>query len=913
MAVSQIGRGVFIVSPQLQKEYSNSAAGNYTSQFTKNRGDQWEMAKQQAMLEMGAASSTYAAQLNSYERRLAALDQRVLQIDRDTASLIRGEGKAQDAAYKTAEVEGSKRWKEENKRDEKQAEVSGARGASSSTTSTTRPTTTSTTVKTGGGAATVNKTDISAVDLSVGSSAPVNEQYKNIVTQQGAGGFGGGKSQPEIDAGVQMLFDSRIQKEADKYQTGGMDAATALDTARTDSLIAIENSPTTANMLKARWEGTAPAEGAGVSTRTTPGGTTTSTRYDSGSAGTPRYPGLGDTGEVPQIDVQIASRQEELDRLAALRAELANERAGLAGPTAPGGQSSDFITRARDIAAGRFGPTRGRAAPYVQRNTLDTLMNLPQEQRDAILEQYRKTLDKPEYVPTPYEPYVEETPYKTDYRRLPAGTVAALEGAKLNRGGPSGPMGTGEIYPDPERRDPEFGLTNPDQLFHEYNQYIKPSLAGRPFSGIGDRPIYPGDPTYGDTTPDASQREGLIPRSFGRNVTRGEGPSPDTSGTRAAIEAVERENAVKAAAAGLQKVQDNNRNREAADLEAGRLLQNLNTLYPEGVPPDLSGLRGTTDTRTPFRPTPPPETTVRGASDTMVTPYRAGYEDTGLVKEEGVIEDYPPEVRAAQEVLAPPSGGRNVTMPPRRDNATFNARQTIVDYKKAESDAAKDRFEMLNTLFPEGVPPEYAVRLQNAPSAIKPLAPQQFVPPPGQIDTVADLPRLDKRGFAIGPEEPKAEGVISDVSETFAPMSGGLPLSPGPNVKNAPQKYSDATTEANALVKATETGAMVDKFGGKVLGVEQKKPTTVTFLQERYVSATELAKKPEKVKRLTASGIGKVVSDIYNANKTAKKSLNRSWEEIVITYSGSKEELKTALDILLALDMLEDSKSRPKE
>lgn len=297
----------------------------------------------------------------------------------------------------------------------------------------------------------------------------------------------------------------------------------------------------------------------------------------------------------------------------------------------------------------------------------------------------------------------------------------------------------------------------------------------------------------------------------------------------------------------------------------------------------------------------------------MVTPYRAGYEDTGLVKEEGVIEDYPPEVRAAQEVLAPPSGGRNVTMPPRRDNATFNARQTIVDYKKAESDAAKDRFEMLNTLFPEGVPPEYAVRLQNAPSAIKPLAPQQFVPPPGQIDTVADLPRLDKRGFAIGPEEPKAEGVISDVSETFAPMSGGLPLSPGPNVKNAPQKYSDATTEANALVKATETGAMVDKFGGKVLGVEQKKPTTVTFLQERYVSATELAKKPEKVKRLTASGIGKVVSDIYNANKTAKKSLNRSWEEIVITYSGSKEELKTALDILLALDMLEDSKSRPKE
>jgi hypothetical protein len=78
-------------------------------------------------------------------------------------------------------------------------------------------------------------------------------------------------------------------------------------------------------------------------------------------------------------------------------------------------------------------------------------------------------------------------------------------------------------------------------------------------------------------------------------------------------------------------------------------------------------------------------------------------------------------------------------------------------------------------------------------------------------------------------------------------------------------------------------------------------------------SALELSKKDDKLRRIIASGPGKIANDLYVANKSKGIPFNKTWEEITMTFAQDKEGMSRAHEVALALDMKATDQKTPKE
>jgi len=73
MAISQVSKGVYIVSP----EKADTSGSRYVSLFTKQREEQWQLAQKQAALEADIATKTYSEQLKLYRDRIDKMNDQV--------------------------------------------------------------------------------------------------------------------------------------------------------------------------------------------------------------------------------------------------------------------------------------------------------------------------------------------------------------------------------------------------------------------------------------------------------------------------------------------------------------------------------------------------------------------------------------------------------------------------------------------------------------------------------------------------------------------------------------------------------------------------------------------------------------------------------------------------------------------
>ncbi len=382
MPISQVSRGVYVVSPAQVPKYKDTAAGEYTSVFTKERAKQWELAQKQALMNIEVGAKRYEQEMLAYRSKLKALDDQLLANQRDASDVRAGVLTAEDRARIAAARAVQDEQKERARREELQARTS---------TFTKGGTSTSTSTGTGGGGGTrapsapkVSDTDRQEIGGAIRESGGDPMLAVEGVESRRTGGTLVGGSGALSDAQnvtlIESLVDSRVADSGVDRATAKADILTELDDGGKGYIVD--------SVIRAEAPAATPTAGAGGGTRTT-----TSTRAGQGFY--KPYAGLGELPELTPAEqdaivksMSPADRTPELEFLALQRAALEKQRAALGAPTAPG---FDFITDARDIAAGRFGPTQSSPA-YRQRLATQGLLAAPEDVRAELLRQYRASL-----------------------------------------------------------------------------------------------------------------------------------------------------------------------------------------------------------------------------------------------------------------------------------------------------------------------------------------------------------------------------------------------------------------------------------------------------------------------------------------------------------------------------------------
>jgi hypothetical protein len=198
-------------------------------------------------------------------------------------------------------------------------------------------------------------------------------------------------------------------------------------------------------------------------------------------------------------------------------------------------------------------------------------------------------------------------------------------------------------------------------------------------------------------------------------------------------------------------------------------------------------------------------------------------------------------------------------------------------------------------------------------------APERVAPP----SAVADVPTPMARGaappVALGarvegallPRVQGPPGVPSGTPTQAAaldargrgPLQGQTPgmITAGTNI--AIRKAQ--TAEADAKRKADEAAA--GKAG--IVGATPSK----SYYAERIAAAMSLKDQPDKMKRLSASGPGRVGYQIYAANKAKGIPFTTTYEEIVNTFADDKDAMKKAHEVAFATAFAAHDSVNPKE
>jgi len=97
MPINEISKGVFYLSTPKTEKYKMSAAGQYTTTFTKAKADLWDLSLKQALLQIQSAEEAYQLQMKSYLERQKQLDSLEAELN---LAREQGNQKAINDAYK---------------------------------------------------------------------------------------------------------------------------------------------------------------------------------------------------------------------------------------------------------------------------------------------------------------------------------------------------------------------------------------------------------------------------------------------------------------------------------------------------------------------------------------------------------------------------------------------------------------------------------------------------------------------------------------------------------------------------------------------------------------------------------------------------------------------------------------------
>jgi len=370
MAVVQLRNGIYINSIEEVPAAEQTTAYKYASIFTKARKENWEMSQRQAASEIADAKVRDAAAIKSYDAQIAAYNDRLKQLDEDIALTGRDVAKANAATQRTALQEATA--KQENAILWEKAKVEGvvvpgaSRSRSESDSSGGGG-------GGGGGAGSKQKDADDLVNIEIGNQGDGARDPSALQAGLKRGALNSANisnTDPAVVAAAKAgAMAASIGILATGYRNGGYSEAAAYDTAyaevkqdlinngHQDAVDAYDNKQT----IDA-------ANSGGRTSRTD------SSSSRDASTVQPRYPGLGampvaDTvtaENTPQVPLDIAA-------LTDARIKLAAELAQLIKDGAPASEVDDFITRSREIMAGRFGRV-AESPNFYQRNVAQAIL-----------------------------------------------------------------------------------------------------------------------------------------------------------------------------------------------------------------------------------------------------------------------------------------------------------------------------------------------------------------------------------------------------------------------------------------------------------------------------------------------------------------------------------------------------------
>lgn len=871
MAISQVSKGVYIVTP----EKADTQGGKYVSLFTKQREEQWQLAQKQAALEADIATKTYSEQLKTYRDRLDKMNDQVRDLQKMRDRVMSGELSAQDRA--TLES-----WRLQAKRDVELA----------SKDKMTAPGTTTTTTTGAGGRAgkgpvlgevsTDQEAEINAA-LAEGANDPAASAAA-IKARRDSRTLG--SSTPEdTDAQnykvVNDLADARVGER-------GIDKDTAVD----EVLLELSQTDPQYAASHARVE----AKKAELATGTVGGTRTSTTTRTGGQYRVERYPGLGETPKAGP-DIPVTPRDEMLADLAARQAAI---EADIKAQRAPQFEGFDYITRAREIAAGRFGPTSPSPA-YGQRNALQALLRADPAMQQVILDQYRATLPQTPAVPV-----------------APAGGPAAAPTAAAadleSRWAKVGVVRPDKVT-DPEviKRTEEFNKTTTgakrtpeEQAYQEAKEAWAKANAGTPTPPV--------------TIPDTEEFYSPFTMEPGQSA---ESLLADAVSVGAAAGAP---GLLPGAKSALQQLADTKfkeaERRMAVESRIGSEIEAADR--PFQIPFEQRG--GET---VPFFRKP------GGFADRRaLDEYLAGQRDI-QGRQAPPMGTYPTatEPSAASSVASPPVAPVTPLAPPesvpeagpvpsadiRPEAADLMTPAEIAAYKEmllARQGPSLIDVAKKTTFLPPARLPSPA-RPNMAPSAIV-AEPVGTIRVPSGVRPPATLPSIGRYTPGPVPVPVPIEGPsTADVApRTAAEAPAGYfdrpsrPLAANMGAELAMRgaaESAEATAAAKKQMSDIKAAGAQDTFRGPK---PSKTETKETYLFNRLQTAYPLAKKADKLDRVIASGPGKVAYDLYVANKAKGIPFSKTYEEITMTFAGDRKSMEQAHSVALALD-IKDSNTAP--
>jgi len=363
--ISQISKGVYVVKPEAQKRYQDTAAGEYTSVFTKSRANMWEMSKQQALMNIQEDSARYKAEMALYASRIADMDTRAKALEAAKADYLAGRTTADVAVKKSSRAEETNQQRNAIDFQKAGAEQFGlsSGGVSSSTGGT-------------GSGASKKTASTGKVQEWETVTAPLSRPEKLAQLKQigRPGGILADLDPAERDATTNQIVANMAAAAAGDLQLANpnMSAEEASDTANVDIINELKGIDPAAASAYEAYAIAPPSDTEGASS---------SSRVDRGQRSAPKFKNLGEMPAVVAVkDELMPSEVAEFDKSLA---KIVEERKLLGLP--PELPASDYITLARRIAAGRIaGQVGGPAAPFEQQLRLDKLLNASPEDREAI-------------------------------------------------------------------------------------------------------------------------------------------------------------------------------------------------------------------------------------------------------------------------------------------------------------------------------------------------------------------------------------------------------------------------------------------------------------------------------------------------------------------------------------------------
>jgi hypothetical protein len=249
---------------------------------------------------------------------------------------------------------------------------------------------------------------------------------------------------------------------------------------------------------------------------------------------------------------------------------------------------------------------------------------------------------------------------------------------------------------------------------------------------------------------------------------------------------------------------------------------------------------------------------------------------------EAYLEEVGLPVSARTAVLRAPS------ISPRLGFDNILSQRSVAGGGAAQVAPISDRMRLSGmTMQPAG----YAVPVAEVrPQYVPPLeldSRGNFAAPAGMTAGEMRPMAMDTRRGPIAPKSP--EEFITSMKEGTTPAT----------------QRAQSAAAAGKFVSDVKTAGAEESFGGGKKSIDPK----LDYLFKRVEAASTLAKRPDKLDRLAASGVGKTARALYDANKKKNIPFSVTYEKMTQLYKGDPEEMMRAHEIVLALDMM----SRDKE